>query len=31
MIGERVFENEMYILKPQEKKCVLAKSNDHGL
>jgi hypothetical protein len=26
MIGKGVFENDLYVLKPQEKKCVLAKS-----
>jgi Integrase core domain/GAG-pre-integrase domain len=31
MIGERVLENDLYVLKPQEKKCVLAKSEDYGL
>jgi hypothetical protein len=31
MIGEGVLKNDLYILIPQEKKCILAKSDDHGL
>jgi GAG-pre-integrase domain len=31
MIGEGVLKNDLYVLKPQEKKYVLAKNNDQEI